>query len=168
MRAAESKSSAGSAPTKSKLVTERRAAARRPFSSGRAGYGARPRRFVGYAESVAATRTIELVTEIPGPRSREIGERLERAVASPLQVTFPIVAASGARGDADRRRRQHVHRLHRRRRQLNVGHAHPEVAGRGARAARSLRPHRLHDRPVRAVRRARRAARRARRRSPAG
>jgi 4-aminobutyrate aminotransferase/(S)-3-amino-2-methylpropionate transaminase len=44
-----------------------------------------------------ATKSIALVTEIPGPRSREIGERIERAVASPLQVTFPIVAAS-ARG----------------------------------------------------------------------
>jgi 4-aminobutyrate aminotransferase/(S)-3-amino-2-methylpropionate transaminase len=46
---------------------------------------------------MAATKVIELVTEIPGPRSREIGERLERAVASPLQITFPVVAAS-ARG----------------------------------------------------------------------
>src|SRR6476659_4414060 len=52
---------------------------------------------LGYAEPMAATKSIELVTEIPGPRSREIGERLERAVASPLQVTFPIFAAS-ARG----------------------------------------------------------------------
>ena len=54
---------------------------------------------VRYAGEMAATKTIELVTEIPGPRSREIGERLERAVASPLQVTFPIFAAS-ARGAA--------------------------------------------------------------------
>src|SRR6266571_1507263 len=46
---------------------------------------------------MAATRTIQLRTEIPGPRSREIGERIERAVASPLSITFPIVAAS-ARG----------------------------------------------------------------------
>jgi 4-aminobutyrate aminotransferase / (S)-3-amino-2-methylpropionate transaminase / 5-aminovalerate transaminase len=46
---------------------------------------------------VAATRVIELKTEIPGPRSREIGERIAAAVAGPLAITFPIVAAS-ARG----------------------------------------------------------------------
>jgi 4-aminobutyrate aminotransferase/(S)-3-amino-2-methylpropionate transaminase len=46
---------------------------------------------------MAATKVIELRTEIPGPRSREIGERMERVVASPLAITFPIVAAS-ARG----------------------------------------------------------------------
>ncbi len=46
---------------------------------------------------MAATRVIDIVTEIPGPRSREIGERIERAVARPLSITFPIVAAS-ARG----------------------------------------------------------------------
>jgi 4-aminobutyrate aminotransferase/(S)-3-amino-2-methylpropionate transaminase len=44
---------------------------------------------------MAATKTIELVTEIPGPRSREINERIERAVARSLHITFPIVAASG-------------------------------------------------------------------------
>jgi 4-aminobutyrate aminotransferase/(S)-3-amino-2-methylpropionate transaminase len=43
---------------------------------------------------VAATRSIELRTEVPGPRSRAILERKERAVAAPLQVAFPIVAAS--------------------------------------------------------------------------
>jgi 4-aminobutyrate aminotransferase/(S)-3-amino-2-methylpropionate transaminase len=43
---------------------------------------------------MAATRTIDLVTEIPGPRSRAIGERIEAAVARPLAITFPIVAAS--------------------------------------------------------------------------
>ncbi len=48
---------------------------------------------------MAATRTIELVTEIPGPRSREICERSERAVAAPLALVFPIVAHS-ARGAA--------------------------------------------------------------------
>jgi 4-aminobutyrate aminotransferase/(S)-3-amino-2-methylpropionate transaminase len=46
---------------------------------------------------VAATRAIDLRTELPGPRSRKIGERLTHAVASPLAVTFPIFAAS-ARG----------------------------------------------------------------------
>jgi len=46
---------------------------------------------------MAVTRAIDLRTELPGPRSREIGERLRHAVASPLSVTFPIIAAS-ARG----------------------------------------------------------------------
>jgi 4-aminobutyrate aminotransferase/(S)-3-amino-2-methylpropionate transaminase len=46
---------------------------------------------------VAATRSIDLKTEVPGPRSRAILERKERAIASPLAETFPIVAAE-ARG----------------------------------------------------------------------
>jgi 4-aminobutyrate aminotransferase/(S)-3-amino-2-methylpropionate transaminase len=46
---------------------------------------------------MAATRTIQLRTDIPGPRSREIAERMRRVVASPLAVTFPVVAES-ARG----------------------------------------------------------------------
>jgi 4-aminobutyrate aminotransferase / (S)-3-amino-2-methylpropionate transaminase / 5-aminovalerate transaminase len=46
---------------------------------------------------VAATRVIELRTEVPGPRSREILERERRAVARPLIVHEPIVAAE-ARG----------------------------------------------------------------------
>src|SRR3954453_18704112 len=46
---------------------------------------------------MAATRTIELRTQIPGPCSRAILERMGRAVATPLAVTFPVVAES-ARG----------------------------------------------------------------------
>jgi 4-aminobutyrate aminotransferase/(S)-3-amino-2-methylpropionate transaminase len=42
---------------------------------------------------MAATRTIELKTEVPGPRSSEVLERLAASVAAPLQITFPIVAA---------------------------------------------------------------------------
>jgi 4-aminobutyrate aminotransferase/(S)-3-amino-2-methylpropionate transaminase len=47
---------------------------------------------------VATTRVIEIRTEIPGPRSREILERERRSVAQPLTVHQPIVAAraSGA------------------------------------------------------------------------
>jgi 4-aminobutyrate aminotransferase / (S)-3-amino-2-methylpropionate transaminase / 5-aminovalerate transaminase len=41
---------------------------------------------------VAATRVIEIRTEIPGPRSREILERERHAVARPLIVHEPIVA----------------------------------------------------------------------------
>ncbi|HET7138009.1 MAG TPA: aspartate aminotransferase family protein [Gaiellaceae bacterium] len=46
---------------------------------------------------MAATRAIELKTEIPGPRSRAVLERLAASVASPLAITFPVVAAE-ARG----------------------------------------------------------------------
>jgi 4-aminobutyrate aminotransferase / (S)-3-amino-2-methylpropionate transaminase / 5-aminovalerate transaminase len=46
---------------------------------------------------VAATKAISLRTEIPGPRSREILEREAKAVARPLIVHAPIVAAE-ARG----------------------------------------------------------------------
>jgi 4-aminobutyrate aminotransferase/(S)-3-amino-2-methylpropionate transaminase len=42
---------------------------------------------------MSTTRAIELKTEIPGPRSREILERLRTSVASPLSITFPIAAA---------------------------------------------------------------------------
>ncbi len=46
---------------------------------------------------MAATRAIELKTVVPGPRSREVMARLRASVASPLAITFPIVAAE-ARG----------------------------------------------------------------------
>src|SRR5438477_5127 len=46
---------------------------------------------------MAMTRTIELRTEIPGPRSREILERKERVVAEPLSVFLPVVVEE-ARG----------------------------------------------------------------------
>jgi 4-aminobutyrate aminotransferase/(S)-3-amino-2-methylpropionate transaminase len=76
---------------------------------------------------MAATRTIQLRTEIPGPRSREIVERASRAVARPLALTFPIVADS-ARGvtitDVDGNTfidfTGGVGTL-------NVGHSHPDV-----------------------------------------
>ena len=41
---------------------------------------------------MAATRTIEIRTEIPGPRSRSIAEREERVIARPLLVHLPIFA----------------------------------------------------------------------------
>ena len=41
------------------------------------------------------TRSIELHTSVPGPRSQAILARKERAVAAPLAPTFPIVAAEG-------------------------------------------------------------------------
>jgi len=76
---------------------------------------------------VAVTRTIDLKTEIPGPRSRAIVERQNRVVASPLALTFPVVAES-ARGvtltDVDGNTfidfAGGVGTL-------NVGHSHPDV-----------------------------------------
>jgi 4-aminobutyrate aminotransferase/(S)-3-amino-2-methylpropionate transaminase len=44
---------------------------------------------------MATTRAIELRTEIPGPRSRDILERKERIVAAPLSITHPLVIAEG-------------------------------------------------------------------------
>jgi 4-aminobutyrate aminotransferase/(S)-3-amino-2-methylpropionate transaminase len=46
---------------------------------------------------MAVTKSIELRTEVPGPRSREVVERKERVVAAPLSLVHPIVAAE-ARG----------------------------------------------------------------------
>ena len=46
---------------------------------------------------MAVTRSIELRTAVPGPRSQEILARKARAVAGPLEVSFPIIAAE-ARG----------------------------------------------------------------------
>jgi|SRR5579884_264471 len=76
---------------------------------------------------MAATRTIELATALPGPRSREVVERLGASVARPLSVAFPIAAAeaSGATltdvdGNVFIDFTGGVGCL-------NVGHAHPQV-----------------------------------------
>jgi 4-aminobutyrate aminotransferase/(S)-3-amino-2-methylpropionate transaminase len=46
-------------------------------------------------DSMAATRSIDVRTEIPGPRSREILERKQRVVANPLSIYLPVVAEEG-------------------------------------------------------------------------
>jgi 4-aminobutyrate aminotransferase/(S)-3-amino-2-methylpropionate transaminase len=46
---------------------------------------------------VATTRTIEIRTDVPGPRSREILTRKERVIAEPLSIYLPLVIAE-ARG----------------------------------------------------------------------
>ena len=53
------------------------------------------RRLLGYARAVATTKTIELVTAVPGPRSAEILARKEQVVAEPLSIYVPVVAAEG-------------------------------------------------------------------------
>jgi 4-aminobutyrate aminotransferase / (S)-3-amino-2-methylpropionate transaminase / 5-aminovalerate transaminase len=45
--------------------------------------------------SMAVTRAIELRTEIPGPRSKEILERKEAVVAEPLSIFLPVVVDHG-------------------------------------------------------------------------
>ena len=62
------------------------------MSPRRTGRGRRP---LGYARAVAATKTIELVTAVPGPRSAAILARKEQVVADPLSVYVPVVAAEG-------------------------------------------------------------------------
>jgi 4-aminobutyrate aminotransferase/(S)-3-amino-2-methylpropionate transaminase len=76
---------------------------------------------------VATTRTIEIKTDIPGPRSAEILARKERVVAEPLSIYLPLVIAE-ARGatltDMDGNRfidfAGGVGCM-------NVGHSHPRV-----------------------------------------
>jgi 4-aminobutyrate aminotransferase/(S)-3-amino-2-methylpropionate transaminase len=43
------------------------------------------------SRSMATTRAIDLKTEIPGPRSREILDRKARVIAEPLSIYLPIV-----------------------------------------------------------------------------
>ncbi len=45
--------------------------------------------------TVAVTRTIELVTDVPGPRSADILARKRQVVADPLSCYVPVVAAEG-------------------------------------------------------------------------
>jgi 4-aminobutyrate aminotransferase/(S)-3-amino-2-methylpropionate transaminase len=44
---------------------------------------------------MAATKSIDLRTDIPGPRSKEILARKKLVVAEPLSITLPIVIAEG-------------------------------------------------------------------------
>jgi 4-aminobutyrate aminotransferase / (S)-3-amino-2-methylpropionate transaminase / 5-aminovalerate transaminase len=50
-----------------------------------------------YPRLMAVTRAIELTTEVPGPRSQEVLDRIAASVAAPFAITFPVVASS-ARG----------------------------------------------------------------------
>jgi 4-aminobutyrate aminotransferase/(S)-3-amino-2-methylpropionate transaminase len=45
---------------------------------------------------VATTRTIEIRTDVPGPRSREILARKQRVVAEPLSIYLPLVIAEAS------------------------------------------------------------------------
>src|SRR5919202_516831 len=45
---------------------------------------------------MATTKTIELKTDVPGPRSREILDRKEKVIAEPLSIYLPIVIDRGS------------------------------------------------------------------------
>jgi 4-aminobutyrate aminotransferase/(S)-3-amino-2-methylpropionate transaminase len=76
---------------------------------------------------MVATRAIDLRTEVPGPRSREIAERLAHVVASPLAVTFPIIAASASGATLTDVDGNTFIDFAGGVGCLNVGHAHPDV-----------------------------------------
>jgi 4-aminobutyrate aminotransferase / (S)-3-amino-2-methylpropionate transaminase / 5-aminovalerate transaminase len=76
---------------------------------------------------VAVTRAIELRTEIPGPRSREIIERKERVVADPLGLYLPVVIADGSGATVTDVDGNTFVDFTGGVGCLNVGHAHPRV-----------------------------------------
>ncbi|HZT85309.1 MAG TPA: 4-aminobutyrate--2-oxoglutarate transaminase [Gaiellaceae bacterium] len=76
---------------------------------------------------MAVTRAIELRTEIPGPRSREITERKERFVADPLGLYLPIVIADGRGATVTDVDGNSFVDFTGGVGCLNVGHAHPRV-----------------------------------------
>src|SRR5512146_1565132 len=76
---------------------------------------------------MAVTRAIELRTEIPGPRPREITERKERVVAEPLCLYLPIVIADGRGATVTDVDGNSFVDFTGGVGCLNVGHAHPRV-----------------------------------------
>src|SRR5215831_9882967 len=76
---------------------------------------------------MAVTRAIEIRTEIPGPRSREIAERKKQVVADPLGIYLPIVAADGRGATVTDVDRNTFVDFTGGVGCLNVGHAHPRV-----------------------------------------
>src|SRR5919106_2177399 len=44
---------------------------------------------------MATTKTVELRTAVPGPKSTEILGRIERSIAAPLSIYLPLVIAEG-------------------------------------------------------------------------
>jgi len=76
---------------------------------------------------MAATRAIDLRTEIPGPRSRAIVARKQRVVANPLSLYLPIVAAEGRGAKLTDVDGNTYIDFSGGVGCLNVGHAHPKV-----------------------------------------
>jgi 4-aminobutyrate aminotransferase / (S)-3-amino-2-methylpropionate transaminase / 5-aminovalerate transaminase len=76
---------------------------------------------------MAITRTIELRTAVPGPRSRELAARKERAVAGPLVPEFPIYVAEASGATVTDVDGNTFIDFCGGIGTLNVGHAHPRV-----------------------------------------
>ena len=76
---------------------------------------------------MAVTRAIDLRTEVPGPRSREITDRKERVVADPLGLYLPIVIAEGRGATVTDVDGNSFVDFTGGVGCLNVGHAHPRV-----------------------------------------
>jgi 4-aminobutyrate aminotransferase/(S)-3-amino-2-methylpropionate transaminase len=76
---------------------------------------------------MALTRAIDLRTEVPGPRSREITDRKERVVADPLGLYLPIVIAEGRGATVTDVDGNSFVDFTGGVGCLNVGHAHPRV-----------------------------------------
>ncbi|HYX77704.1 MAG TPA: aspartate aminotransferase family protein, partial [Gaiellaceae bacterium] len=76
---------------------------------------------------MAVTRAIELRTEIPGPRSREILQRKERVVADPLSIFLPVVADHAQRATLTDVDGNTFIDFTGGVGCLNVGHSHPQV-----------------------------------------
>jgi 4-aminobutyrate aminotransferase/(S)-3-amino-2-methylpropionate transaminase len=76
---------------------------------------------------MAMTRAIDLRTEVPGPRSREITDRKERVVADPLGLYLPIVIAEGRGATVTDVDGNSFVDFTGGVGCLNVGHAHPRV-----------------------------------------
>jgi 4-aminobutyrate aminotransferase / (S)-3-amino-2-methylpropionate transaminase / 5-aminovalerate transaminase len=78
---------------------------------------------------MAVTRTIDLKTDIPGPRSREILERKQQSVADPLSISFPIAIQDGHGATLTDVDGNTFIDLAGGVGCLNVGHSHPRVVG---------------------------------------
>src|SRR5712691_4980171 len=82
---------------------------------------------LGYRGGMAVTRSIELRTNVPGPRSQEILARKERAVAGPLVPEFPIFVAEAHGATVTDVDGNTFIDLCGGIGALNVGHSHPKV-----------------------------------------
>jgi 4-aminobutyrate aminotransferase/(S)-3-amino-2-methylpropionate transaminase len=76
---------------------------------------------------MAVTRAIELRTEIPGPKSKEILERKEAVVAEPLSIFLPVVIDHGQGATLTDVDGNTLIDFTGGVGCLNVGHAHPQV-----------------------------------------
>ena len=99
-----------------------------------------------------------LVTELPGPRSKELFARKQSAVSNGVGTTFPVFierAGGGVLVDVDG---NSLIDLGSGIAVVSVGNSAPRVVAGRHRPGRRLHPHLLHDHAVRGVRRGLRAA----------